>query len=220
MTHGGYSAELLNREVGVIEAVVPPRSRYLGREVHSGSVLDGAVTVLAVQRGGVDRGLSDSTLRTGDVLLLEGPWSILDELVQDHSLLLVNAPDLVRRQAVPRGRGSSRALVILACMVLLLATGLVPAAIAALLAAGAMILARVVSAPDAYRTVSWSTVLLVAGMFPMAIAIQESGAGAMIAGIGSSMPSAVLARPHCWRTWQRCPWCSANSSATRLPHWS
>ncbi len=192
------SAELLNREVGVIEAVVPPRSRYLGREVHSGSVLDGAVTVLAVQRGGVDRGLSDSTLRTGDVLLLEGPWSILDELVQDHSLLLVNAPDLVRRQAVPRGRGSSRALVILACMVLLLATGLVPAAIAALLAAGAMILARVVSAPDAYRTVSWSTVLLVAGMFPMAIAIQESGAGAMIAewlvdAVGGAGPTALLA---------------------------
>ena len=192
------SAVLLNREVGVIEAVIPPRSRYQSREVHPGSVLDGAVTVLAVQRGGVDRGLDDATLRTGDVLLLEGPWQVLDEMVHDHSMLLVNAPDLVRRQAVPRGRGSSRALVILVCMILLLATGLVPAAISALLAAGAMILARVVSASEAYRKVSWSTVLLVAGMFPMAIAIQESGAGAMIAewlvdAVGGAGPTALLA---------------------------
>ena len=83
-------------------------------------------------------------------------------------------------------------------MVLLLAIGVVPPAIAALLAAGAMIVARVVSAQEAYRRVSWSTVFMVAGMFPMSIAIQESGAGAMIAealvdAIGDAGPTALLA---------------------------
>ena len=193
------SSALLSREEGVIEAVIPPRSRYLDREVHPGSIIaGGSLIVLAIQRGGMDRGVDDASLRTGDVLLLEGPWAALDEAEHDHDLLVVNSPDLLRRQAVPRGRGSSRAIAILAAMVLLLATGFVPAAIAALLAAGAMILGRVVSAPEAYRSVSWSTVLMVAGMFPMSIAIQESGAGAMIAealvdSIGSAGPTALLA---------------------------
>ena len=61
-------------------------------------------------------------------------------------------------------------------MVVLLATGVVPAGVAALLAAGAMILLRVVTVEQAYRGISWTTVLLVAGMFPMSTAITESGA--------------------------------------------
>jgi di/tricarboxylate transporter len=66
-------------------------------------------------------------------------------------------------------------------MIVMLATGIVPAAVAALLSAGAMIVLRVVSADQAYRRVPWSTVLLVAGMFPLSTAIATSGAGAMAA---------------------------------------
>lgn len=192
------SLSLMNRDEGVIEAIIPPRSKYLDHPVHPGSVIGGQLVVLAVQREGMDRGSGDADLRTGDVLLLEGPWAALDEAERDNDVLVVDAPDLLRRQAVPRGRGSTRALVVLAAMVLLLATGLVPPVIAALLAAGAMILGRVVSAQDAYRRVSWSTVLMVAGMFPMSIAISESGAGAMIAEalvdlIGDAGPTALLA---------------------------
>lgn len=175
------SMSLMNRDEGVIEVVVPPRSRFLDHEVHPGSVLRGSVVVLAVQREGRDRGDEDSMLRTGDALLLEGPWSSLDSIAADDDVLVVNAPDLLRRQAVPRGSGSNRALLILAAMVVLLASGLVPPVIAALLAAGAMVVTRVVSAQEVYRRMSWSTVLMVAAMFPMSTAIQQSGAGAMIA---------------------------------------
>ena len=52
------------------------------------------------------------------------------------------SPTLVRRQAVPLGPGAKRALVVLAAMVVLLATGAVPPAVAGLLAAGAIVLAR------------------------------------------------------------------------------
>ena len=78
-------------------------------------------------------------------------------------MLVVDSPDLVRRQAVPLGRGSIPAIVVLAAMVVLLATAIVPPAVAALLAAGAMVLLRVVSVQQAYRGISWTTVLLVAG---------------------------------------------------------
>jgi len=193
------SLSLLNRNEGVIEAVIPPRSKYVDMEVHPGSVIGGSMVALAIQRDGVDRSEDDDArLRTGDVLLLEGPWSSLDAAEQDNDVLVVNAPDLIRRQAVPRGMGSTRALVILIAMVVLLASGLFPPVVAALLAAGAMILSRVVSAQDVYRKVSWSTVFMVAGMFPMSIAIQESGAGAMIAealvnAVGDAGPTALLA---------------------------
>ena len=193
------SLSLLNRNEGVIEAVIPPRSKYVDMEVQPGSVIGGSMVALAIQRDGVDRSEDDDArLRTGDVLLLEGPWSSLDAAEQDNDVLVVNAPDLIRRQAVPRGMGSTRALVILIAMVVLLASGLFPPVVAALLAAGAMILSRVVSAQDVYRKVSWSTVFMVAGMFPMSIAIQESGAGAMIAealvnAVGDAGPTALLA---------------------------
>jgi di/tricarboxylate transporter len=191
------SLALMNRNEGVIEALIPPRSRFIGVEISPGSVIAGGLVVLAVQREGSDEA-GQISLETGDVLLLEGPWAVLDAAEQDNELLVVNTPDLLRRQAVPRGKGSTRALVILAAMVVMLATGVVPPVVAALLAAGAMIVWNVLPPNQAYRAISWSTVLLVAGMFPMSTAITQSGAAALIAErlvdtLGESGPTALLA---------------------------
>jgi di/tricarboxylate transporter len=73
--------------------------------------------------------------------------------------------ELVRR-AVPLGEGARRAVAVLVAMVVLLATGAVPPAAAGLLAAGALIVLGVPSIEEAYRGVSWTTVILVAGMIP------------------------------------------------------
>ena len=61
-----------------------------------------------------------------------------------------------------------------------------------------MILFRVVSVQQAYRGISWTTVLLVAGMIPMSTAITKSGAGASVAeilvgAVGGAGPLALLA---------------------------
>ncbi|MFM9785807.1 SLC13 family permease, partial [Streptomyces scabiei] len=64
---------------------------------------------------------------------------------------------------MPLGRGAKRSLVILALMVVLLATGLVPPAVAGLLAAGALVLTRALTIPQTYRSISWTTVILIAG---------------------------------------------------------
>ena len=115
----------------------------------------------------------------------------------NRDLLVVDSPDLVRRQAVPLGQRSIQAIVVLAAMVVLLATGIVPPVLAAMLAAGAMILLRVVTPQQAYHGISWSTVLLVAGMIPMSTAITVSGAGELVAGVlveavGDAGPTALL----------------------------
>ena len=87
----------------------------------------------------------ETTLAVGDTLLLQGTWGALEEHLDDPDVLVVDAPELVRRQAVPLGPGAKRALVVLAAMVVLLATGAVPPAVAGLLAAGAIVLARVLT---------------------------------------------------------------------------
>lgn len=173
---------LFDRESGAAEVVVPPRSRFEGRTVQPGQLMDeGRLIVLAVQRQGRDRGAAPTELEVGDVMLVEGDWRPLEERAGDRDLLVVDSPDLIRRQAVPLGRRSTQAIVVLAAMVVMLATGIVAPVLAAMLAAGAMILFRVVTPQQAYRGISWSTVLLVAGMIPMATAITVSGAGELVA---------------------------------------
>lgn len=188
---------LLSRENGAAEVVIPPRSRFEGRSVRPGQVLDGDLIVLAVQRQGADRGPESTELQVGDVLLIEGDWSALEARSGQRDLLVVDSPSLIRRQAVPLAAGSTPAIAILLAMVFLLATGLVPPVLAAMLAAGGMILFRVVSVQQAYRGISWSTVLLVAGMIPMSTAITTSGAGEMVASVlvkavGDAGPIALL----------------------------
>jgi di/tricarboxylate transporter len=177
------AAALVNKNRGVAEVVVPPRSRLIGETVRPGLVVAGSdLLVLGVQRQGRDRGATDTTLKVGDTLLLEGRWSTLDDRAADADVLVVDSPELIRRQGVALGPRFKIALVVLVVMFVLLATSIVPAAMAALLAAGAMILSRVLSVEQAYRRIPWTTVLLVAEMLPMLTAIKKSGARDLVAG--------------------------------------
>ena len=154
--------------------------------------------MLSVTRKGRSPGPEPTRVQPGDTLLVEGPWAALETADRAHDLLVVDSPDLVRRQAVPLGTGSRAAIAILLVMVALLATGAVPAVVAALLAAGAMLLFRVVTVQQAYRGISWTTVFLVAGMIPMATAVTSSGAGEQVArlivdAVGQAHPAVLLA---------------------------
>ena len=172
---------IMSRSSGAAEVVIPPRSAHIGAKMQPSEVIDGALIVLAITRNGEDLGPHPVRIQPGDTLLVEGPWSALDSAQRAHELLVVDSPELVRRQAVPLGSGSSVAIAVLLVMDVLLATGIVPPVIAAILAAGAMVLGRVLTVQQAYRGISWTTVLLVAGMIPMATAVTQSGAGQQVA---------------------------------------
>lgn len=182
-THYGLEKPLLTRDYGAAELVLGPRSGLVGDTVYPGMVTDsGELVVLAVARGG--QTLRETTLlEPGDVLLVRGTWRALDRAAASGGVLVADAPAAVRRQAVPLGPGSRTAVAILAGMVLLLATGAVPPAIAALLAAGAMVVTRVITMREAYAGISWTTLVIVAGMFPMSLAMQRSGAADRLADI-------------------------------------
>ncbi|MEV0648201.1 SLC13 family permease [Phytomonospora sp. NPDC050363] len=179
------AATLLTRDHGVAELVLGPRSPLAGDTVYPGMATDsGELVVLAVARGGQTLPHTEAAvLESGDVLLLRGSWNALDRAAGDGDLLVVDAPASVRRQAVPLGPGSRTAVTILAAMVVLLATGVVPPSVAALLAAGAMVVTRVITMRQAYAGISWTTLVIVAGMFPMSLAMQRSGAADRLADI-------------------------------------
>jgi len=156
------------------------------------------LVILAVQRLGKDLGEGPMELAEGDAILLHGRWSALDQLNRDRDVLLVDSPDAVRRQAVPWGAKATRALIVLAGLVAMLASGQVPPAIAGLAAACAMVLAKVVTPQQAYRAVSWETVVLVGALIPLSTAIQTSGAAdqvstVLIDAVGSGRPALMLA---------------------------
>ena len=68
----------------------------------------GDLVVLAVQRKGEELRPSETVLAVGDTLLLQGTWGALDEHLDDPDVLVVDAPELVRRQAVPLGPGAKQ----------------------------------------------------------------------------------------------------------------
>jgi di/tricarboxylate transporter len=177
------AAALINREYGAAEVVIPPRSAAIGTRVFPGmTTSSGDLVILAVERRGEDQGARMTTLEAGDTLLLQGSWDALDDQIDsDPEVLAVASPLDIRRQAVPFGPRAGAAVAVLGAMVVLLATGAVPAAVAGLLAAAAMILSRVVTVEQAYRSVSWTTVVLVGAMIPLSTAMQVTGAAEEIA---------------------------------------
>jgi di/tricarboxylate transporter len=189
---------LLTRQKGVAEVVIPPRSAAIGETVFPGMITDsGDLVVLAAQRRGEQLGPDPVVLAAGDTLLLRGTWSALDENLDDPTVLVVDSPALVRRQAVPLGPGAKPAIAVLGAMVALLATGLLPAVVAGLLAAGAIVLLRVLTIDDCYRAISWTTVILVGGMIPLSTAMTQTGAAAKLADalvniVGDAGPRALL----------------------------
>src|SRR5262245_28806072 len=172
---------LLTRQSGVAEVVLPPRSGLIGEKAFPGMVTDsGDLVVLAVHRREEEL-VGESTLEAGDVLLLQGTWKHLDKHLDDPDVLVVDDPDEVRRQAAPLGASARRTIVVVAAMVALLASGVAPPAVAGLLAAGAIVLARVLTIEQAYRGIQWTTVILVAGMLPLSTAMTQTGAAKQLA---------------------------------------
>lgn len=190
---------LIDRRSGLAEVVIPPRSPLIGSEMFVGGVsASGDLMLLAVQRGEEELEPGPVSLRAGDTLLLQGTWDALDTRLAKPDVLVVDAPEAIRRQAVPMGPRSREALLVLGVMVALLATGIVPSVVAGLLAACAMVVLRVVSMQGAYRGINWTTVVLVGAMIPLSTAMVQSGAAQQIADllvelVGGSSPYVLLA---------------------------
>lgn len=195
-------------EEGVAEVLVAPHSSLIGRHVLPGMTTpDDGLVVLGVRRGDHAGPLvreSEETeeaeerfeLRAGDAVLVQGPWAALERYAASQDVIAVTPPQSLQR-AVPLSRKYKRTLFIFAAMILLLVTGVVPTAIATMLAAGALIVTKVVRLPMVYRAVPWSIVILVGGMIPLSRAFVDTGSADIVAdlvlnNLGAASPYLAL----------------------------
>lgn len=176
------TATLLGPHSGVTEVVVAPRSPLIGTHVCAGMTTpDGDLVVLGARRGDEQLTGPEFLVQAGDALLLQGTWDDLLRHSREPGVLVVDDPQRLRR-SVPLGRGAKRAIGILIVMIALLATGLVPPAAVALLAACALVLTRTVTVKQAFHSIPWTTVVLIAGMIPLSTAFISTGTADLVAG--------------------------------------
>ena len=166
------------REAGIAEVLLTPRSRLLGRTLKETRFRDRyQLSVVGIQRLGesLEGDIREAKLRFGDMLLVQGPWEKI-RLIQGETrdFVVALAPREMGAALRPLDK-APLALTIMAGMMLLLTFEIVPAVTAVLLAAVAMVLFRCVSVDDAYRAVNWESVVLIAGILPMATALEITG---------------------------------------------
>lgn len=191
---------LVNHEIGLAEVLLPPRSNLVGKTIvqaRLGTLLN--LTVLGIRRPGVDAQLDLKTtpLRFGDILLVQGPWeNILALRRQRRDFVVMGQPE--EMTGTPARRKAPIALLILIGMLILLVTNTMSVAAASMLAALAMILTGCLSIDDAYAAVDWKSIVLIAGMLPMSIALEKVGLVNMVASglthvFGNLNPLVVMA---------------------------
>lgn len=182
----------LIREFGtLVEAVVPPDSKFVGDAVTE-TELDTVLhtTVLAIRRGRttIRREFAEVTLEAGDTLLLQTTDAAIDFLSDEGDLLVTGQPLSPLRAPAIGGEEPSAlapeapyALGIFVGVIVLAALGLVPLVIAALGGVVAMVVTGCVTTADAYDAVSWNVIFLLAGVLPLGVAMQQTGGDAFIA---------------------------------------
>ncbi len=185
---------------GLADVLVHPDAKIVGHSVRERAFRDTYGTeVLGVVRGDdVLKRPFDAKLRSGDRLLLAGPWDSIDGLMGlNHEFVLLNMPQ-ERTAAPPAPHKFATALLILAGMVGLSISGVVPVVVAVLLAAMAAVVFRTLSPERAYGAIHWSSIVLVAGMLPLATALQKTGGAdivveALFDVVGDASPQAMMA---------------------------
>lgn len=173
--------QLVDRDAGISEVVIPPRSPLVGTPAFPGMVRpDDDLLVLSIRRRNKDVE-TRVDLAEGDTLLVQGRWPAIESLDDSHEVLVVGSSEQLRRQTAGLARTAPRAAVIMVGTIALLASGVVPPVVAALLGAVAMVGTGVLRSEQAYRAISWSTLVLIAALMPMSSAIADSGGAELIA---------------------------------------
>lgn len=172
------------QDIGIAELMLAPESKSVGASV---AELDFPsafnVTTLAVRHRGrpVSRNLAEQRLDFGDTVLVGGNWHDIHKISNDRqNFFLLNLPSEYEDRLAAPGRAPI-AVAILALMVAAMAFQLLPNVAVALIAALAMILTRCVPADRIYQVISWRTLVVIAGMLPLATALTKTGATTMMA---------------------------------------
>ncbi len=187
-----HTSEILSPDnTAITEAIVTPRSELVGKTLHQVYFRKRyQVNPVALFKKNVVflENISETRINPGDALLLFG------ELDKFH--LLQQKKDLAFTEHI-HGHllHPEKAGLAIACLALSLfmALGLnVQLSIALLSGAIAMILTRVLSLDQAYKGVDWMTVFLLAGLIPLGLAFEKTGAALYLSTLITTSMDAFL----------------------------
>lgn len=195
-----FSEDLARTTAGMAETVISPRSELIGktlRELDFKKMFGLNPLVLFKGNKKIYSGLTDVRLSMGDTLLLQGPWDrfhILKNQPQPRSLTFASPLE----GEILRPHKAKLAVMWLAVSLLQIIIFKVQLSVALMSGALGMIITGVLSVDEAYRSVDWMTVFLLAGLIPLGIAFEKTGTAAFIAQgvlglIGNPSPIVLLA---------------------------
>lgn len=196
-TPPSLAAELESQRIGATEILLSPRTTLTGKTLaglrfreHYG------LSVLALWRGGkaLRTGLPELPLQFGDAMLVYGSRKSLEAVSRDADFLVL---DQEAAQA-PRLEKASLAAAIMLGVILSAILGLAPISITALAGSALMVLFGCLSMEEAYRSIEWKVIFLIACMLPLGVAVENTGAARMgaevlIATVGHLGPRWVVA---------------------------
>lgn len=189
-------------EIGMAEVVILKNSRLHNRTVRESEFRSNYnVSILGIQRNDrhIIQDIKDVKMQSGDMLLVQGTWEDIDRLSRlENEIVVIGQPE-TEASKITLNHKAPYAAIILLLMVLAMVFNWFPPVIAVLLAAVFMVLGGCFrTVRDAYRTINWESVVLFAGMMPLATAMEKTGTSALVTNsivdmVGSFGPYAVLA---------------------------
>ena len=191
-------------DIGMAEIVLMPTSQLVNRRVkESGFRSKYGINIVGIRRKGeyIMDDLADLHLHSGDVLLVQGTWASISRLGNEEEKWVVLGQPLEEAAKVMLDYKAPMAACIMLLMIAFMVFDFIPVApvTAVMIAAVLMVLTgcfRNVEA--AYKTINWESVVLIAAMMPMSVALEKTGASSMISqslvsGLGAYGPFVLLA---------------------------
>jgi len=170
------------KHTSLIEAVVPPFSRSVGRSATQLSLLRlRQISLLGISRAGrsIIHHVRNTKIQPGDVLLLHGNSSHLESAVKWMECLTLERRDL----QIPHRKKASLAISSFLIAIIASSLGYIDLTIALSLVVIFYIAANVIPKIDIYRSIHWPVIVLLGSMIPIGQALQSSGGAETISNI-------------------------------------
>ena len=191
-------------DIGIAEIVLMPSSNLINQTIKAAGFRDKFnVNVLGVRRKKeyLLQDLGNERIHSGDVLLVQGTWNNIARLSKEDADWVVLGQPLAEAAKVTLDYKAPVAAAIMVLMVAMMVFDFIPVApVTAVMIAGILMVLtgcfRNVEA--AYKTINWESIVLIAAMLPMSLALEKTGASEYISntlvnGLGSYGPIALMA---------------------------
>ena len=191
-------------DIGIAEIVLMPSSKLINQTVQEcGFRSKFNVNILGIRRNNeyIWNNLGDERVLSGDVLLVQGTWANIGRLSNDDTEWVVLGQPLAEAAKVTLDYKAPIAAAIMVLMVCMMVFDFIPVApVTAVIIAGLLMVLtgcfRNVEA--AYKTINWESIVLIAAMMPMSMALEKTGASeyisnSLVSGLGVFGPFALMA---------------------------